>query len=343
MSFPRPGSCPVCGRFVSVRTKHAYRCQPLSVPSAEVPWSGQSPMMAWPSTHRHRRSTGIVLSSPVEGIGPRLLVLLARHRSHARRDLPAGKKARYGPSHALQDLVELSPEAVLDEVLRPAPAWVPCGGTWHRVLLWDGELWAMDHGEIDVAAERVAAALSGVRLTGCVAALADWVDRACSVRLPWLETLASFEAASTWGVDELAARDCWVDARVSAETVASASAYQVSDVELLRWVDWTRRLDRIADWRAVGWTSREAKCLQELGLTAKGSVEWREAGLDVGLITDAMHHEFAASSAGQWWRLGFSPERANELVERWVRPEEAGRLRSALGSAAAVLEHVRTS
>lgn len=119
---------------MAVRTKHTYRCRAQPVPYELLVWTGRSPMLLWPQTHLVRRDGTTYVRSPVEGVGPRLLVLLAQHRSHARRDLPAGRRARYGPSHALHDLVQLTPEKALDEVLRPAPAWVPCSGTWHRLL-----------------------------------------------------------------------------------------------------------------------------------------------------------------------------------------------------------------
>lgn len=343
MSFERPGCCPACGTFVAVRSKHAYRCRPQSQPSQEVPWTGRSPMLAWPQAHRVRRGTQTWLRSPVPGVGPRLLVLLAQHRSHARRDLPAGRRARYGPSHALQDLIELSFEQVLDEVLRPAPTWVPCEGTWHRVLLWNAELWAMDHGEIDVESEEVAAVLAHVPLAGCVAALAGWAARATSVRLPWTESLARFDAAASWGVDELAERDSWIDARVTAERVREADGHGISDVELLRWVGWERRVERVAAWRAVGWTANEAVRLQRTGLTPAASAAWRAAGLDVPLILEAVEYGLGPAEAGEWWRSGFPMELAENLQARRIDVQGALRLKEKLGTVAAVSHHVRRS
>lgn len=338
MSFERPGCCPMCGAFVSVRTKHTYRCRPQPVPS-DLPWSGRSPMLLWPRTHLVQQEGFTYARSPLDGIGPRLLVLLAQHRSHARRDLPAGKRARYGPSHALHDLVQLAPESVLDEVLRPAPAWVPCGGTWHRLLLWHGTLWAMDHGDIDAEAEQVAAALSGQPLAGCPAALAAWPTRRKVLRLPWLESLARFDAAASWGVDELAARDCWIDARLDQQHVQDAQRFGITDVELLRWTSWERSVARVAGWRSLGWTAAESARLQAVGLTPYASAAWRAAGLDVGLIHEALAHDLEPAEAGEWWRAGFSPQAAAQLEFCGFDLGEARALKAELGRSDAVLEH----
>lgn len=342
MSFARPGCCPICGVFVSVRTKHAYRCRPQDVPSDLLAWSGRSPMLLWPRTHLVQQKGGTFVRSPVEGVGPRLLVLLAQHRSHARRDLPGGKRARYGPSHALHDLVQLPPEEVLDQVQRPAPAWVPCEGTWHRLLLWHGSLWPMDHGDVDMEAEQVAAALTGQRLTGCPAAVALWPGRRRALRVPWLESLARLDAAASWGVDELAARDCWIDERVDRRHVDDAQRFGVSDVELLRWTSWERSVARIAGWRALGWTARESEHLQAVGLTPFSSAPWRAAGLDVGLIHDALEHELEPADAGEWWRAGFAPQAAAQLDFCGFDLAEARTLKAELGKVDVVLAHALT-
>ena len=342
MTFPRPGCCPRCGTFVSVRRKHAYRCRPQPVPTQEVPWTGRSPMLAWPAAHRVTRNGRTWLRSPVPGTGPRLLVLLAQHRSHARRDLPAGKRARYGPSHALQDLVELPPDQVVDEVLRPAPTWVPCDGTWHQVLLWDGRLSALAHGDIDVEGEQVASLLGGVPLTGCVAALAAWTGRETALRVPWLERLTRFDAAASWGVDELAERDCWIDDGICSRLVDRAAAHGISDVELLRWVAWQRDVGRIAAWREVGWTAHEAYRLQLLGITPDSSRPWRAAGLDVDLVVDAVSYELAPTTASAWWEAGFAPRGAEALLERGIDRECARALKDRLGTAEAVVRAVTT-
>ena len=340
MSFARPGCCPACGTFVAVRRKHAYRCCPQPLPSQEVPWSGRSPMLAWPREHRVVRGGRTWLRSPVPAIGPRLLVLLAQHRSHVRRDLPAGKRARYGPSHALQDLIELPPEQVLDEVLRPAPTWVPCGGTWHPVLLWDGQLTALAHGEIDVEGEQVASLLGRVPLSGCVAAMVSWSGRESALRVPWLERLARFDAAASWGVDELAARDSWIDACVSSGLVSQAAGHGICDVELLRWTGWERDVRRIAAWRDVGWTAREAYRLHGVGITADASRTWRAAGLDVDLVIDAAAYQLSPAAAAAWWLEGFAPRAADALLERAVDVDCARLLKYRLGTAEAVVHAV---
>lgn len=323
MRFPRPGPCPLCGVFVATRRKHAYRCSP-PVTEPLLRMSGTSPLLAWPSSHRVQRRDGTYLRSPVAGIGPRLLVTMARHRSHVRRDLPNWRKARYGPSHALQDLVEA--DSVVEEVLSPGPAWAPCSGTWHRVLPWGDGLWAMDHGEIDLTGERVAAAISGQRLTGCVAALADWEQRATAVRLPWLETLAKLEAAASWGFDAMADHDLAIEARVTSDLAAAALTLGVEEAELLRWVPWLRDPARIAQWRACGWTSKEAERLSLFGLTPDGSRAWREAGLDVALIEDALGREMPPEVAGRWWAAGFRLSAAEVYWQEGLDVEDVSEL-----------------
>ncbi len=300
-------------------------------------------MLGWPSSHRVVTNGKTWCTSPVEGIGPRLLVLLAQHRSHARRDLPAGKRARYGPSHALQDLLGLPPEAVMDEVLRPAPAWVPCGGTWHRVLLWDGQLWAMDHGEIDLEAERVAAVIARERLMGCTAALALWAARGRRLRLPWLETLRQLDAAASWGVGEIARRDSWIDAAIRSDEVSEASDCGILAEELLAWVGWLRDPVKIAVWCVAGWTSSEAEQLDAICMSPERSVEWREAGLDVRLIRDGVEYEFGATCAGAWWRAGYSLRDADLLISQEIDLAEAQRRMERYGSAARVVTLVRMS
>jgi hypothetical protein len=342
-SFPRPGVCPVCGVFVSVRTRHVGHCVPPAAPSDSVPWTGRSPMLAWPSSHRFVRRGRTWCTSPVPGIGPRLLVVLAQHRSAARRDLPGGKRARYGPSHALQDLLEMTPEAVLDEVLRPAPAWVPCGGTWHRVLLWDGQLWAMDHGDIDLESERVAAVIARERLTGCTAAMANWMEHRPRRRLSWLIALDQFDTAASWGVDELAWRDSWIEAAVRSADVRDALPFGIGAEELLSWVGWLRDPAKIAAWRAAGWTSSEAAQLTEMCLLPQQTVAWREAGLDVGVIREGMEYEFGPSCAADWWRAGFSLRDADMLISQEVDLEEAIRRKDRYGSAARVATLARMS
>lgn len=330
MTFPRPGACPVCGVFCAVRMPHD--CQPPERLRSLVRYTGVSPYMAWPQADRVRRDGSMWLRSPLPEVGPRLLALLARHRSHARRDLPSGKRARYGPAHALRDLVEGGATAVLDEVERPAPAWVPCSGTWHRVLLWDGELCLLAHTDVDLEAERVAAALSGQPLHGCVEALHRWQFRDRAVRLPWLESLASLEAALSFGIDALATWDAWIDARVSAAAVRRAADRGIDAEELLRWVGWERDPDEIAAWREVGWTSREAGRLAFFrSLTPTRAIAWREAGFDVPMIEAATVLEISLDEAAAWWAAGFQPRWAGVLLDKGVGLDEARRLKQQLG------------
>ena len=331
--FPRPGNCPACGVFVSVRAKHAYRCNPVLPVRDVIRWTSQSPMMAWPRTHVRRHDGVEWASSPVAGIGPRLLVLLARHQSAARRDLPAGKKARYGPSHALKDLLALTPQLVVDAVLNPLPAWVPCSGTWHRIWLRDGELAAGDHGQIDLMAERTASAITGEPLSGCVAAVADWAGRSSAVRLPWIDTLACFDVAAQWGVDAVGHRDAWITARVAPSFVVPG----IPENALLPWVTWTRDRSAIAAWHAVGWTSREAHGLSAMGLTPEQSGQWRRAGLGVGLIGEAYGWELSPAEVGRWWVAGFPPAIAGQLAALEVDVDAAMELKRKLGSAQDVL------
>ena len=213
-------------------------------------------MNAWP---RSCVRDGHWASSPIAAVGPRLLVMLARHRSAARRDLASRKRARYGPSHALRDLLTMPSSDVVDAVLSPHPAWVPCSGTWHRMALSDGSLVPLDHGEIDLVSERTAAALTGEQLHGCVAAIADWASRASRARLTWLGTLAAFDTAAAWGADVLPARDAWIGARVTPSLLVSAP---MADQELLQWVRWTRDIAEMRAWKSIGWTSWEA-CRRE--------------------------------------------------------------------------------
>ena len=320
----------MCGVFVSVRTKHAYRCNPVPPTRDVIRWTSQSPMNAWPRTHVRRRDGLLWASSPIDVIGPRLLVALARHLSAARRDLPGGKKARYGPSHALKDLLSGD---VIDAVLRPAPAWVPCSGTWHRVRLQDGELSAVDHGEIDLLGERTASALTGEPLSGCVAAVADWASRESAVRLPWIDTLACFDVAAQWGIDAVGQRDAWITARVAPSFVVPG----VPEESILPWVTWTRDRSAIAAWHTVGWTSREAHGLSAMGLTPAQSGQWRRAGLGVGLIGDAYGWELSPAEVGRWWVAGFPPAIAGQLAALEVDVDAAVELKRKLGSAQDVL------
>lgn len=134
---------------------------------------------------------------------------------------------------ATADLLALPPKQVLDEVLQPAcvaavrgvlaPA-APVG--WRAV--GDGP-----RGEVDVDGEQVAAALGGRQLNGCPAALVAWRERRTATRLPWLENLARFYAAGTWGVDESPARDACVEAALRAETVRLAARHGIADGERL--------------------------------------------------------------------------------------------------------------
>lgn len=232
----------------------------------------------------------------------------------------------------------MPPSAVVDAVLTPDPAWLPCSGTWHRVALSDGSLAALDHGEIDLVAERTAAALTGEQLHGCVAAVADWASRASRVRLTWLDALASFDAAAAWGADVLPARDAWIEARVTPSLLVSAP---MADQELLQWVRWTRDVGQMRAWKSIGWTSWEACRLSGLGLSSEESVDWRHAGLDVRLITDGYVAELAPDVTGQWWRAGFQPATAEELMSMGIRLEEAQALKREVGSSARVVSHLK--
>lgn len=262
-----------------------------------------------------------------------MLVRLARHRAAARR-VP-GKRSRFGPLHALRELLSMPAAEIVEAVLWPEPTWVPCEGSWHRVLLRDGRLTALEHGEIDLESERVAAVLGRTRLTGCAAAVAEWEGRRNAVRLPWVETLASFDAAATY--DDLPMRDAWIEARVSASAVASAGALGIEDIELLRWVPWLRCPERIAAWRVEGWCSRDAWALRDLSLSPALSIPWRDAGLDLPLIGEAIHRAFSPESAGAWWKAGFTLKDADLLIERELDLPCAVAQRAALGSTAAVM------
>lgn len=69
------------------------------------------------------------------------------------------------------------------------------------------------------------------------------------------------------------------------------------------------------------------------------SAPWRAAGLDVGLIYDALEHGLEPAEAGEWWRAGFSPQAAAQLDFCGFDLAEARTLRAELGKVDAVLSH----
>ena len=333
MRFPRPGNCPVCGLFCSVRWPHD--CVPPEPLRAAIPYTGVSPFMAWPASHRYRRDDRVWLRTPVRGVGPRMLALIARHRSQARRDLASGRRARYGPAHALTDLVEGGLSAVLQEVAAPSPAWVPCARTWHRVRLQDGDLVLMDHAELDLEAEEIAAALSGEPMLGCVAALGEWRRRHRLRRLTLMENLAALDAAASYP-SELEKWDAWAAARVSRASVSAFDAIGVSAPELLRWVPWERRVEEVARWRAVGWTADEARALSQVLARDDDGRDWRDRGLSASLTVEAVANGLDAHQTGDWWDLRFRPSVAAELQDMGVDVVRARDLVAELGTAGRV-------
>lgn len=203
------------------------------------------------------------------------------------------------------------------------------------------DLWAIEHGGIDVEGERIAAALTGQELSGCAAALSDWPRRARTRRPCYLSTLARLDIAATWGVDELERRDPWIEAGLTSEHIAYAATFAISDDELFRWVGWERRPEQIAHWRRRGWTAAEAQCLSSLGLPAGASAEYRAEGLDVDLICHAYEVGLGSAEAGAWWRAGFDLHTANELVAAGVDVELAARLKEKVGRGREVVRLVR--
>ena len=342
MSFPRPGPCPRCGAFVSVRTRHAGRCRRPTGPTTSLRWTGRSPLLGWPESHLIHRQGFSYCTSPVDGIGPRLLVILARHYASGPRLQTDGRWVRLGPQEALHHLMQQPPEVVLDQVIRPLPVWAHCGGELHSLVLFDAGLWPVDHAGIDLQSERVAAAIGGQRLDGCAHVMAAWQDRRTADLLPtYIDMLAHLDAAATWGVDELPGRDCWIDARLGAEDVAAAEAVGVPGAELIQWAAWNRELPSIVAWRTSGWLPGEASRLAQVGLSPAQSVEWRAAGLDVGLISGALARELDVHTASAWWHSGFSLEHASTLLELGMGLEEAVRLKKRYGSAGRVVSMAR--
>lgn len=327
MRFPRPGACPRCGTFCPPRFAHPCTPPEEGPPPRYIKLTGQSPLSAWPTSARVYRDGGVWLKTPVPGIGPRMLALLARHLSHARRDLAGGKKARYGPSHALHDLVEMGTPGVLEHVHRPGPAWVPCCGTWHRVLLWEGQLTPVDHPELDTEAEEVAAAIVGRPLTGCAAAVRDWSQRVHLVKLPWLESLAALDAASSYPDGSLEQWDVWAHTRLHASAVAEAMSLGMSAREYLRWSGWLRTPVEVSRWREVGWTWIEAQRLAEAGHGKDHGRAWREAGLAADFAVPAHVAGLDTEEAAAWWAIGFPPWTAAAFLDSGLTLERVTQLR----------------
>ena len=98
-----------------------------------------------------------------------------------------------------------------------------------------------------------------------------------------------------------------------------------------------RCAEGIAAWRAEGWGSSDAWSLRDLAMTPTLSVRWRDAGLDVPLVVEAIYREFSPEAAGDWWKAGFTLKDADLLIEREIDLPCAIAQRAELGSTAAVM------
>src|SRR5512144_2599974 len=94
-----PWSCRRCHRLVSTRGNHwvSWDCRPADPPPRHdlMPRpGGRPPWQAWPEAHVHEIDRRDFLSSPVPGLGPRLVAALAGLGRHSPR--------RLGPTAALR-------------------------------------------------------------------------------------------------------------------------------------------------------------------------------------------------------------------------------------------------
>lgn len=98
-------------------------------------------------------------------------------------------------------------------------------------------------------------------------------------------------------------------------------------------------LGHVAPDRLVERVARAGGPRRDRSRVGAESAEWREAGLDVALITDGYVAELAPTVTVEWWRAGFQPSVADELLSMGIDLDEAQALTREVGSAALVLSH----
>lgn len=327
-------TCQVCGRFLSGGARHdlATSCRPPVEPQRELRLHAmRSPFQAWPEQHLHHTARGRTVTSPLPGLGARLVERLARHVSAVVP--PEERRRRFGPAAALRQLLQDGEEAALQAVLHPAPLLVSCDDQWHSVGLQDGQLLLHAHAGLDVAAELVAFALAGQLPQGCLRIAQLWEEREGASVSQWLGALPVFDAARAWLETGacLEERDPWVGQAWRPVALQRAAAVGVSELEMLQWLAVSRLPDVVRAWRDAGWTVREALELQPL-LTPQQSVAWRAAGLDVNRIREAHRTRLDLQQAKAWRDAGWPLLIAGSLVARGSRLEDAQELLSEVGS-----------
>ena len=335
-------TCEVCGRFLSAGARHdlARSCAPPPESTREylLPVM-RTPFQAWPEAHLHHGPRGRAVTTPLPGLGPRLVEGLARHLSACAA--PEGRR-RYGPAAALRELLDLGAEGALDRVLRPDPLPVSCGTDWHRVGLVAGRLVLHDHPKTDVDAELVALALLGTAAQGCLARAAVWEQGTGAHVSRWLGALPVLRAAHAWheAGQDLMERDAWIAEGWGPEDLDAAQVLGVDAEEMLRWLRVSRLPDRVRGWRDSGWTVGEAVALMPF-LTPDESARWRAAGLDVNRIHEARRAGLDVQQAAEWHQAGWPLLVAGTLAAAGCTVAHAGALLAAVGRRAEVVELVR--
>lgn len=315
--------CTTCLALVSARIRHpgAQGCWPPDpVETRTVMWSTDPPFQAWPSAHVHRRHLRPpTLTSPVEGVAASTLVALCRQQASDPR----------APTETFRRLLGSEPAGVVEQVRRPRPALVACGGGTHRLELHDGRLTALDHPGADPELEALAVALGGPEPPACLTLLTAWRDRRITVlRRRGLWHLLVLDTARAWadaGADA-EARDAWTGRGLGPDQVLQSAAQGVGEDELLRWSRVTLDADEAVRWSRTGWTVREASALSLAGLSADRSTMWLAAGLDVGRVRECLRLGLAPAVAADWWDAGWNLAVASDAVQDGLRLSAANDL-----------------
>lgn len=299
----------------------------------------QSPFQAWPAEHLHHSAEGVTASSPLPGLGPRLVVSLARHRAAG---AATARRRRYGPAAVLRDMLEDGPAAALQAVLDPAPLPVLCGDEWHSVGRARGRLVLHDHHDLDVDAELVAAALTWTRTSGCLHRAQLWNRRGGDVVPPGLGMLPVLEAARRWHAqgESLVDHDPWIVQAWGPADVQHATSVGIDPVEMLRWLPVTRVPEVARGWRDAGWTVGEAVELAPF-MAPGESARWRCAGFDVNRIREARRTRLALQEASAWHAADWPLLSAGVLASHGCALPEANALLAVTGRRAQVIALAR--
>lgn len=292
-------------------------------------WSQDPPFQAWPAGHVHRRAAlPPYVTSPVRGVAASTLVALARQQSANRR----------APTWEFRRLLAAEPEDVQAQVRAPAPSLVTCGPAEHRLALRDGVLLALDHPDVDVEDELVAAALGGPPLQPCLHLLEAWRSRTLVVlRRAGLWNLLVLDTAGRWAEvgDDAERRDAWTARALGPREVEQARRQGMGERDLALWSVLAVGVDELVAWWRSGWTVREAQALRLEGLTAGSASQWREAGLDAGRVKEGRRAGLDADTAGRWYAAGWALAVAGEAAADGRTLEEAEALAELVGRRAA--------